>query len=169
MCPQKRRKRDGKEGSFPGRRGSESKIKSSRKKKAAFVAVTCHAKHGFSGQTPKKKKKKKNSSNASYQQCFFFYLRPISIHRVIFHPISVHRVVPTVVSFPSRSPARRKSAREEAREGQERESACGRVIQKRSGTFVGRQFPALAVISSLQFSLWETIASLERSVKWTSN
>jgi hypothetical protein len=150
MCPQKRRKRDGKEGSFPGRRGSESKIKSSRKKKAAFVAVTCHAKHGFSGQTPKKKK---NSSNASYQQCFFFYLRPISIHRVIFHPISVHRVVPTVVSFPSRSPARRKSAREEAREGQERESACGRVIQKRSGTFVGRQFPALAVISSLQFSL----------------
>jgi hypothetical protein len=26
--------------------------------KAAFAAVTCHAKHGFSGQTPKKKKMK---------------------------------------------------------------------------------------------------------------
>jgi hypothetical protein len=72
MCPQKRRKRDGKEGSFPGRRGSESKIKSSRKKKAAFVAVTCHAKHGFSGQTPKKKKKKKTAATPVTNSVFFF-------------------------------------------------------------------------------------------------
>ncbi len=126
-------------GQLTGQGGSESQIKSSRgkkkKKKAAFAAVTCHAKHGFSGQTPKKRGifliiKNLKNGNASYQQCFFF-LRPISIHRVIFHPISVHRVVPRVVSFPFRSPARHESARElareAAREGPERESesACG--------------------------------------------
>jgi hypothetical protein len=58
----KRQKRDGKEGSLLGRGGSESRKKKSLVEfffiKAAFAAVTCHAKHGFSGQTPKKKKMK---------------------------------------------------------------------------------------------------------------
>jgi hypothetical protein len=149
MCPQKRQKRDGKEGSFPGREGSESQIKSSRKKKAAFAAVTCH-KTRFLRADPKKKQQQQRRLPS-----VFFFLRPISIHRVIFHPISVHRVVPIVVSFRFRSPARaraRTSARGTRARERERER-LRREIYKRSGSFVGRQFPALAVISSLQFSL----------------
>jgi hypothetical protein len=97
----KRQKRDGKEGSFPGR-GSESQIKSSRKKKkkAAFAAVTCHAKRGFSGQTPKKKKEQQRqlltvfffspsnfypqsyfSSNFCPQSCSYSRLFPVPFSR----------------------------------------------------------------------------------------
>jgi hypothetical protein len=121
MCPQKRRKRDGKEGSLPGRRGSESQIKSSRKKKAAFAAVTCHAKHGFSGQT--RKKKKKTAATPVTNSVFFFPpsdFYPQSYFSSNFCPQSCShsRLFPVPFSRETQERARR-SARERD------ESACG--------------------------------------------